>query len=181
MKWIIILMVLSLLVIVGCGEAPEPAADAVVDSGDGAIEVSPATTPDEGRTLGTFRDVMSWGRSAHCTWDIRMDVGHMVGEMWIDGDKWKQEITTEGQLINSVGDGEFMYMWGPEFPGMKIPMVLHEGEDAEVPSTGTPAGPEMDIEYNYDCEPMSIPSSMFVPPSGIEFRDIGEMMAAMGR
>lgn len=99
---------------------------------------------------------MSWGRSAHCTWDIRMEAGHMTGEMWIDGDKWKQDITTEGRLMHLIGDGEYMYMWGP-------------------------AGPEMDIEYNYDCEPMSTPSSMFVPPRGIDFMDVREMVAGMGR
>lgn len=177
-------MAFSLLLLVGCsGSSGTPAVLVDMDEGDDAIEASPAAAPeDDVGVFGTFRDVMSWGQSAHCTWDIQVRGVHVVGEVWIDGDRWKQIMTTEGQLLNSVSDGEYMYMWGPSMPGMKIPMNLHEMDEyADVPPAGIPAGPEMDVEYNYDCEPMSIPSSMFVPPNDVEFRDISEMMATMGR
>lgn len=189
MKRAIVLMVFSLLLLVGCsGLSDAPSVDAPADTGDamdsGSDAIAPmtASSEDDSGVFGTFRDVMSWGRSAHCTWDMRMETGSSSGEMWIDGELFKQDITTEGNIVHSIGDGEYMYMWGSDVPSIKIPMNLREiaKEAADTPPTG-PSGPDMDIEYNYDCEPMSIPSSMFVPPSGIEFQDIGEMMAGLGR
>ncbi len=184
MRAAILLMVLGAVLLAGCAvEAPVPDADAADAGSADAMPAAPAAgePEEEGRTLGTLRDVLDWGRSAHCTWNVRTEEGRMTGEMWVKGDKFKQVMDVEGQTINSISDGEHMYMWGDTMPGMKIPMDMHEAAEEPSDAGAVPSGPDMDVEYNYECNPTVVADSAFVPPRDVDFQDIGEMMAAMGR
>ena len=208
MRLILFTILIGMLLLAGCGPSSSPSsadagsdgsspiavessgadASAGVAGADSSLPSSSVPSTSMKKTAKTLRDAMAWGKPAHCTWDLSSTEQRSKGEMWVTKGKWKQVATAKGQSVTSLADGKFVYVWGAkDVPAMKIEMdtsSTQEKDSSAPPSRGSsfggaPSAPDMDVEYDFDCEQMDVPASMFVPPSDIDFMSLDEMMAAM--
>jgi hypothetical protein len=136
---------------------------------------------------GSLMDVLKLGNSVKCTGSYSGEDGSMEMVVYASGKKSYSEMQVdagEDGIINtySIYDGEWMYTWTDQ--GMASKMNVSEMEDLakDMPEQEDYEGAQMSgqqafqQEFDYKCNPWVVDNSKFVPPSDIEFMDMGEMM-----
>jgi len=147
----------------------------------------------KGDTVGTklvdkekIADVMEAGKPMYCT--MSTSEGGTV-ETWTKGEKTKVYGTNMGGGTGMgyiITDEEWTYMWvegateGSKYPVTDEETPRSEGEDfkGEMPDFDMKKELEESRveDYKYDCKEQNIPDSTFVPPTGIEFKDVMKEM-----
>lgn len=165
-------------------ESPE-AQDATETTRDGVEETDTALS---GR--GSFLDLMGMGRSLMCDFSYESPDtdGVVAGTVKISGEDLRGdfEMMQAGEVYEShmIQDDTHMYTWMTSAEGsfaMKMPLDA-AGADADVETSDAYESSrpiDMGNEVEYDCRPWSVDRSVFVPPSNIEFQDMGAMMESM--
>ena len=155
---------------------------------DNSDTTSQNQTPSQSEsTARSLKDLMGLGSAQKCTWSYTDEQGNSTsGEMLIDGQKFSQTVNSktseESMVFRSVSDGELVYTWNDQVPDTGFKMSLAETQspdspdvedDQSSPDTDTP---KLDFEqkYNYNCTPVTVSDSDFLPPSGINFIDLSQ-------
>ncbi len=153
-------------------------------------EVTTVTAnPDQIKGKDSLASLMRMGKSMECTFSFSSD--GMKGEGTSYFDKGKSRVDSlyagiEGgpQASYMISDTEtnLMYTWftaDGTTSGMK--MNIPTEATADTVPTEQPSTPQVDTNtaVNYDCKPWNVDSSVFVPPTDVEFTDMGEMQKMM--
>jgi hypothetical protein len=161
---------------------------------DGSGELAQTTNPDQIKGKDSIMSLFKLGKSMECTFSFSS--GDMRGEGTGYFDKNKSRVdslysgTEDGPMASYMitdGTTNMMYSWflaDGKMTGMK--MVIPDptssaGERVkppQAPATTPQITPETDVTY--DCKPWNVDSSVFVPPSDVEFIDMSEMQKMMG-
>jgi hypothetical protein len=138
---------------------------------------------NDSQDSGTLADFFAQGADYSCTYSTS-NANETVSEANVyisnGGDQYYMETDYEenGEELTSymIKDGEFAYTWvSNSDSGFKYTL------DAESETSYTPesddfsnnnASLETAFGYNYDCDPWTVNSSMFTPPSDVEFTDV---------
>jgi hypothetical protein len=174
MKQILVLSVLSLFVLTGCG-ASTTTVSPVTDS------ATPTLAP--AATSKSLRELLGLGVAQKCTFSTTdADGQSLSGTIIIDKTKFKQIVTTTskdaGQVtVNAVSDGDYFYSWNSQTPSQGIKFKVPTPGVSEAPQE-TNANLDLDQKFNYNCSPASISASEFDLPTGIEFTDLQALMDA---
>lgn len=131
---------------------------------------------------GTFRSLMSLGKSYKCAIKTMMDGVSSEGVVYIDTDKRMRAdftATANGQMMNSsmIRSGDMMYSWSG---AQGVKMVIKENAEtqtAENPNQGV----NLDQEVEYKCEDWNKDDGMFMPPSSVNFFEFGAGMPGVPR
>lgn len=140
---------------------------------------------DGEQMTGSLAELLKRGGDWKCTWSVDMEGNTSSGTIYVSGDKFASVVTTNtgmGEMtVQGISDGEYMYTWGSAMPG-GVKMKLDETQQAEpeVPGAVDVDGAnQLGDEYSYECDPWNADASMFVPPAGITFSDLSEMMEGL--
>jgi hypothetical protein len=156
-------------------------------SGGGAPTTQPATptthkatvtTQKPGGLTGAITDLaaaITSGAALKCTYTYQ----DIVTESWVKGKKFSSTSTVSGMTVNAVSDGVWMYSWNDgEKTGVKF--NLEEMKKLSAGNAGAQKSPDMaeisKSATNVQCSPDVITDSKFIPPSDIQFQDMGETL-----
>ena len=145
----------------------------------GGSAVTPATQKTSGGVADKITDLaaaLSSGVAYKCTYRYE----GMQTEAWVKGEKSYTKSRVQGKLQHSMTDGVWMYTWSEgEKEGVKYNLAEME-KMSDVPESDGPGyvdmGETADAAVDVDCRPDVIADSMFVPPSNVEFMDMGEFL-----
>jgi hypothetical protein len=179
-------VLLSVIVIGGAGyylymqssgkDVSEPASEGVMES-DVVVDDEETSAPSGS---GTLKSLLALGQNLTCDFSYtEPESGSQTeGTTYIADENMRGDFTMtqdgEEYTMSAIHDGEFVYTWGSGPMGamaMKFPV-----DDTEVSSETSVRDNDplqSDDEVEYDCRRWSVDSSKFVPPSDIEFQDIG--------
>lgn len=159
---------------------------------ESSVETEATESEKESLTgFGSFASLLSMGRNITCEYTYQDEEGGTgSGTGYFAGERMRVDsvmtMAEDGSVYNShiINDGETMYTWTETADGtfatmmpvteteIDEPMSYEETEDS---SADFSAGQEV----TYDCDSWSVDNSVFVPPSDVEFTDMGAMMEAM--
>jgi hypothetical protein len=175
--------VLMLAMLAACGTqetappAGEPAPVAEEPTAAPEAAAAPAeAAPEETKpsVFKSLKDVISASAAMKCTWT---DAKGNSGEMKVKGKQYRMDARGEGGIAHIVSDGAYMYLWSDgQQEGVKIALDEVEQLQGQYGGQASPT-PDMEAEMDYSCSPTIVSASDFTPPSGIQFTDMGEMMA----
>gem|GEM_PF-3996484 len=152
------------------GTVPKAGGDSAPKAGGG-----PAPSTGTG-ILSDMATAMSAGTPYEC--EYRFEEGS--GRVWIDGEKYHSMVDSQGQNVNSLSDGVWVYTWmRGEKQGQKIKLADMEelGEDSdEMPEYDDVEGIQASA-VDVSCKPISRGSHSFVPDRSVEFMDMGQLLA----
>ena len=125
---------------------------------------------------GSIKDLIGLEKNATCTITYPISDGTAAGTVYITSDKRiRGDFTTnvEGKDIDShmIAEGGWNYIWSSASPqGTKMKI----DENAPSPTPG-PQSQSVDVnsQVDYQCSNWSVDNSKFVPPSNIQFLEIG--------
>jgi len=154
-----------------------------------AIEEQQQQQQDGGDFSGTIKDLISSGKAQKCTWTLPEQGSSTV---YVDGQKTRIEINmpiTEDQPARqmiTVSDPTWAYTWNPgvkEGMKMNIEEMAKEAQEALNADEQTPTdGNDDDYQamvnqdYQFKCDSWKADSSMFIPPTDVEFVDMNATM-----
>jgi hypothetical protein len=154
-------------------------------------DTKPSAMPDVAEVVsgqGTLADFFGRDESVYCTFSgTYEDDTTGEGEFWYANERLRVEAITrvEGEVYtsNMINDGERTYIWSGTADGMQAIVMdtdMTTGAAAEFDAgAATEARVDMEQAITYECEPWSVQTAQFVPPSNIEFIDMNDMMEGM--
>ena len=160
----------------------------------GSVEQDTSTVdkPDTGSLKATFTDLLKLGKNYQCTYDYTDESqNHLYGKVYIaeSGDKMYGDfvmVSLEGTQVQSnvIRDGDYMYIWSSDSEqGLKTKVSLDDesllGDIDTTTSDDSTTTPPTDLAMDFDCDNWIVNSSMFVPPSNIEFVDFSAQLQQM--
>lgn len=152
------------------------------NSGSGSEQAQDAGS---GQTTisGTLQDLFARGTSMQCDFSYADEQGASAeGTVYVSGDKMRGMFTSsvDGTAYTSsmIQDGTYSYVWSEDQKqGTKFKVDPAELEAAQEELKTQQESPDLqNMQVDYSCRPWTPDSSMFTPPSDVEFID---MTAAM--
>ncbi len=133
---------------------------------------------------GTFAELLTLGQNYTCTFDHADVAGNKTaGTVYVaaSGDKLRGDFTltpVEGAPydIGVIRDTDYNYVWSSEFGGFKTKVKAADGDIFSSGEENSSVDNLNDENVNFDCERWTVDSSVFVPPSTVEFLDVEAMM-----
>lgn len=135
--------------------------------------------------VGSFGSLLGLGQSITCTYSYADEMGSGSGTSYFADGKMRVDATMstdEGTMdTHMINDGSYVYTWsvdGADRFAMKMPVPDETmvAEDYDTPEMGSESQVSMDQSVEYECDRWSVDTSVFVPPSSVEFMDFGTMM-----
>ena len=119
-----------------------------------------------------------------CTFTYSDEMGSGEGTSYFDGEQMRVSAMHEEEgmtlVSNVINDGMYMYVWGEsqegDFEGDFAVRMEATEESMMEHEDGLNETTAFNEEVDYDCREWSIDPSVFNPPAGIEFMDMGAMM-----
>ncbi|MFV1917070.1 MAG: hypothetical protein ACC618_01080 [Patescibacteria group bacterium] len=127
--------------------------------------------------LGTVTDLLKLGKNFECNFDTTDEAGNVTrGTVYVASNRMRGRFNIsqpDGTTLagNTIQDGEYGYTWleGQNL-GTKLKLEKPEGDSVEKDSdTSTNFA---DDQIGYNCKAWRVDSSMFVPPSDVDFQDL---------
>lgn len=155
---------------------------------DAPVQESTNNTEDESASVApkTLRELMSWDRSAKCSYETADDNASSKGTSYVANGKVRVDgevtdaSTGSTMTMSSIIDGEYVYSWTS---GTKQGFKMQIPQD-EPTTDGTTTSDTKDIdfdhEYTYTCDSWNTDESVFVIPSDISFVSADELMQGAG-
>jgi hypothetical protein len=175
MKKYLPIMVLSLLILGGCGTT---ASTSVV-----APTATPTAKTETARTA--LKELLAGGKTQICTWTSTENGVEMKGTLYVSGKKFRQESeTTDAKTKTvsqsfSISDGESIYSWGGAMGKQGVKFSMSSIGNIV---TGTPTGASsrtgvnLNQEYQYQCQPWTADETLFTPPADVTFSDMSSLI-----
>ncbi len=159
----------------GKANAPEDGLKEATDSS------TAATTEQTQIGSGSLRTLFGSGKNLSCSVSYKPvdadSTDAYNGTIYVSGNKMRMEFTTTADGLsmksNIIQDGTNGYMWGSSPQGTMAIKFTVDPAQADVQKQQQF---NLDQNVDYDCKNWSVDSSMFVPPSDIQFMDMSEMM-----
>ena len=182
-KFIVPLIIVILLMLGGFVFWKQMTPKPVTSETTTQITQSIEPTQGERTELSTLRDLLAQGVTQQCTYAYTDEkTGKSEGIMLIANGKVRGVYTltdpkgavTKGNMIN---DGEYSYVWDDTTKtGMKVEMTAELKKMGEDLSANNPQVAEMNKKTNYRCKPWVVDTSIFIPPTDVQFSDLSKMM-----
>lgn len=130
----------------------------------------------------SLKDLMTASGNQRCTF-TDTETGNN-GTMYIGGGKMRGDFTSQidnrTTTSHMISEGENAFVWmDDQKSGYKVSMQSMEGLNAKT-NTNAPQAVDVNKQMNYRCSPWSADTSMFVPPTNIQFQDMSAMMGNTG-
>lgn len=131
--------------------------------------------------LNSIASAINSGAGYKCTYTEE----GVENQMSVKGQKYHAKTTSNGQVINSISDGVWAYVWVEgETTGTKFNIKDLEGSTqggGEQESTVNDADINQIIQnaMNVQCVPTVLPDGEFTAPGNVEFQDLGELLKQM--
>jgi hypothetical protein len=138
---------------------------------------TPTTTVKEsGGILADMAAAVSSGLGYKCTYTYE----DITSEGWVKGEKYYFTSATAQGKGYVISDGTWMYTWADNSPeGVKFNIdQMKEFSKNKPQGQGGYSDPQKTWEAatHIQCVPAAITDATFSPPSGITFKDMGEML-----
>lgn len=156
---------------------------------DESVIVSTSTNPDQIKGKDSLATLMKLGKSMECTFLFNSEDMKGEGTGYFDNGNSRIDSLYTGvedgpqasYMINDVTKN-MMYTWftvDGTTSGMQMNIPVETATN-NIP-VEKPDKPQVDTDtaVNYDCKPWNVDSSVFVPPTDVEFTDMGEMRKMM--
>lgn len=172
MKYLFIVLAISLLFVVGCvtESSKEQAAKDDSNTQNTNEETTPSVTSGIMKT--SISKLMTSGKSLKCTFEDKIDNDNTLSEtIYVSGKKYRIDIlmsAIEGYEFHMISDGKWLYTWN-SMTNKGTKLNIDELKDVKIKGSGQTTDVEKELEF--DCMPWTVSSSMFNLPSGIEFTD----------
>ena len=133
---------------------------------------SEATTQGEVKSENTsLKKLLALGQSQKCTFSSEETGTSSKGTFYVSGGKSRGDfdVTSEGKTIAShmIYDGTTSWMWmDGQTTGFKMAV------DDKQASTASSQSVDPDKEYKFDCDSWKADSSVFNPPSNVQFNEL---------
>lgn len=160
---------------------PEAAKDANGSQNSGTKETSPFGKKESSGPLGELGEILKQSENGKKT--LKCEISYtdptrkvqFNGFAYTDGKRLMMstkakpvEGSEQGIEYNTLYDGEYYYIWmNGQKQGTKIEVAKMAGQGNQGQVTQNSLMPLPDVKY--DCKEESLESSLFEPPSGIEF------------
>ena len=128
----------------------------------------------------SIKELVASGKSQKCNWKIDESGITTEGSLWIDGNKFKQEIvTTEGESkkvskVMVISDGKYSYMWNTDMGKNGVKTAINEDQKQDYTAENGKA--DWDKQYQFECKNESVSEADLTPPSDIVFQDLGAQL-----
>ncbi len=178
---------LGLWLTFGSEKAVAPTASTTQTGGSATVESTSNVTVGESFTgNGSFLELMGMGRNLVCdfTYIASETNAAVAGTIKVSREKMRGDFEMEqaGAVYEShmIKDGEVLYTWSETPQGTFAMKMLVPEDGSTEPSTAESSRTvDLNNEVDYDCRPWGVDSSVFVPPAGIEFVDMQQLMQGM--
>ena len=139
------------------------------------------TSTDTLSGKNSFIHLMSLGRTLECSFQFKDTATSSEGTGFFDGQKMRIDSMYRGTdgttyTSNMIIDGTDMYVWATTEAGtfaMKMPVPVADSTLATKPNSEQ-LNPQDSVNYN--CKSWKVDGSVFVPPSGLTFMNMADMM-----
>jgi|GEM_PF-702972 len=195
----IVAIVIGLLVILGGGYALlNMEGDSSMEvAGDGtsnsiAVGEPNPSAPVSPSAKGSFKDLLGKAGAQKCTVSQESDISKSTGVFYVSGGKGRgdfQNTVLSGAGAGTISqtsmimEGDTIYAWDVSTKqGMKMSMTDMEKNAQPTGTTQAPtntAAQQFNQSYDYTCENWKVDSTLFTPPTGVVFMDIGELMKGL--
>jgi hypothetical protein len=153
-----------------------------------ATETAPDTVePETLSGFGSLKNILGLGDTIRCEFRSTFEGQTSEGVFYTDGERFRVDSTVtspeSGTITsNMINDGIYTYTWGQSPQGaMAIKMATPEESDpmdwaTEDWEANEESYVDFEQEVEYDCDRWNVDTSVFVPPSDVEFVDMEAMM-----
>ena len=181
MKYLPGIVILSALVLAGCGATTPPQA---INQGNGANQPTNAAPTQEAASNSgqmSLKDLMALGQSQKCTYSSSDNGQNLSGTILISGNKFKEttEITgTKGKTVAyAISDGADIYSWTDQTKANGIKMVIPTAApDNGTPAAGQPAqGVDLNKKMDFQCTPTIVSAADLAVPGDVKFTDLSSL------
>jgi hypothetical protein len=127
----------------------------------------------------SLRSLLGLGTSQIC--EFSDNASGSSGKVYVSSGKMRGDFATvvNGEVTSShmYSDGQTMYIW-MEGSEMGYKNSIASAETPAVNPTGTQTSANFDInqQVDYKCQSWTADESMFILPSGVEFKDLSTLM-----
>jgi len=168
-------LLLGLLSLTGCfgKKAATPTTNQEPSNTNQAVNVQNGDQVDgEKKVSGSVENLLSLGANVKCTWGDSEGEDRIVGDIYISGNKYYQEVTfPDNGKFFSVSDGQYVYMWNTRVPG-GTKFLIEKKEDENV-GEGVK---ETVKENDFTCVAWNVDATKFKLPTDVAFADQTEML-----
>lgn len=182
-------LIVTSLLLVGCempgGKTPTPAPT--------QEDLQDVKQVNQNGMKNSLASLLQMGKKQKCTWRVEAENGVNSGTVYIDGKRYKSEVSMSGEenlTMYSYSDGEWNYVWGGlqfgENKGIKMRINAMEEEMDQVETQENYRDMEQyqsmqnnDVEYDYQCENWRVDESVFTLPANVNFVDPTESLKRM--
>lgn len=132
-----------------------------------------------GQTAESLLDLVKKGQNLRCTYKTDVTNGATEGTVYISGQNVRADFTInvtgqEPAKTSMIKQGDTTYVWGTTMPDKGIKMTVSFDKLAENKQASQYVDPNQKVNYN--CSPWNVDSTLFTPPSNIEFTDMTSFM-----
>lgn len=141
----------------------------------------------ENEGSGMLASLIARAGSWKCEVTSEIEAAPSQGTVYVSGGKMRGDFSSQPEALGGasvvshmINTGEFIYTWSDAYPqGMKM-AVPPEGSNVSSDPAAS-GGVDYQSQVHYSCSPWAADESMFAPPAGVSFMELGDkgMMPAM--
>jgi hypothetical protein len=154
----------------------------------GSSAVSDITSSSKIAAPKTLKDLLGISRPVKCTFSSSVETADSEGVVYAAGGKVRGDFTSTlkvgmaGKVMKShmIVDETTSYLWSDEqVNGMTMAMKMPRANLEKADNTqSTQGAPNINENVDYQCGDWAVDASVFTPPAGLQFQDMGAMMSA---
>lgn len=129
---------------------------------------------EKSSVAGTLADIFKLGQNVTCTYSSPDG----SGTVYLSGERFRADFSTpDGTTGSVIRDNDYTYVWNSGTPDgfkMKNSSESFEGDIEENETAKQMFNPEQNV--NYECNPWTVDSSIFQPPTDRQFVNLEAQM-----
>ncbi len=162
-------------------------------SSDNVAPIAKTAATSEPQNGTSLKDLLAKTEPTKCTVTTSSDLSDSSGIVYISNGKMRSDFSNtmksgplsgKVQVAHMIVDTEISYMWGEGMMKNGIKMAKKDMLDVKPQEGNSPqnqAAIDMNEKSDYKCKGWKADTAMFIPPSDIEFQDMGAMIKSMPR
>lgn len=129
---------------------------------------------------GSLEKILGLGKSLKCTWGVE----GTSGTSWVKSGKVYSEMEAQGQISKTIVSDNCMWVWAEgQTQGVKscydsFAAMQQASADSNIEASAEQSAGDAGIspQVSYNCQAATVAESKFVPPSGVEFINLNEIV-----